>query len=171
MEVIVKIGEKASTYIGLYGPVILFIISLILLRNKKNLLTYYFFGFFVCSIINFILKGLFRQPRPKEDIHVPNIILTYGKRFGYDIYGMPSGHMQFAFYSIAFIYFALRKSKESTYVLLGMLLIGMITCVQRFVYKNHTMMQLLVGSLVGIIIGYICFTFATKHISKKSMTF
>jgi membrane-associated phospholipid phosphatase len=160
-----KIGENVLVYTGLYGPLILFLLSLYILRHKRIFFVYYSFGFFVNMLINYVLKGLIKQPRPKEDIHVPNIIPTNGKRYGYDTYGMPSGHAQMSFYSITFIYLVLTnnfKHFKWSWILFLFLLIGIITLFQRILYKNHTLLQVLVGSLLGIIIASIFYKGGAK---------
>ena len=49
---------------GKTGPTVLFFYSLLLLWNKNTLFYYYLYGFFLNVILNFILKGLIKEPRP-----------------------------------------------------------------------------------------------------------
>jgi len=165
-----KLGKNIMTYTGLYGPLILFFFSLYVLRHKRNFLIYYSFGFFINVLLNLVLKKLIQQPRPREDIHVPNIIPTNGKRYGYDVYGMPSGHAQTVFYSITFTYLVLTNKFRDfkwSWTLLLFLLIGLITLFQRVLYKNHTILQVLVGSLIGTGIAYIFFVGAQRKMEKS----
>jgi membrane-associated phospholipid phosphatase len=87
-----------------------------------------------------------------------------GRRLGFDRFGMPSGHAQSVFFSTAFIYFALKNVKISLFYLL----ISLNTLYQRVKYKNHSIGQVIIGSLVGSVIGYAFFKYA-KHILKKEL--
>ena len=151
---------------GAYGPLILYIFSCYLLRNKEILLYYYNIGFFIDTILNIILKGIFQQPRPSEDIKQFNLALNSGKRFifkdgvPFDIFGMPSGHAQSSLFSTIFVYFSLKK----TNVLYLYLLLSVVTVSQRVVYKFHTLLQVLIGSIIGALLGYYIY-----YLSQQSL--
>ena len=49
--------------IGGYGPLILIVLSVYLLWNKRNLLFYYIILGFFNAILNLVLKVIFQQPR------------------------------------------------------------------------------------------------------------
>jgi membrane-associated phospholipid phosphatase len=97
-------------YIGLFGPLILFLFSVFLLWNKSNYLTYYVYGSVLNGLLTLILKGIFKQPRPSEDPRLFNLAIKESKRFKfidgypYDIFGMPSGHSSSVLYSTMFIF-------------------------------------------------------------------
>jgi membrane-associated phospholipid phosphatase len=139
--------------IGYFGPNILMALSLLLLRKKRILLVFYIFGSIMSVLVNLLLKNLIKEPRPKED----NTNLEWFKnketngRIAIDFYGMPSGHAQSVMFSTAFIFLSLRNFKWLTIFLI----ISGITLKQRYDYKNHTFLQLLVGCIVGMIIGYL----------------
>ena len=120
--------------IGVSGPIILGISSLVLLYNKSNLFSVYIIGFIINSLLNILLKGIIKQPRPSEDIHVFNIKLMSGKRIGYDKFGMPSGHAQSVFYSTFFILFALKNNIITFFYFI----ISFLTIYQRIKYLNHS---------------------------------
>ena len=101
---------KFTDWIGFLGPQILFFTSLFLLYKKYTLFSSYIIGCVINMLLNLILKGIIRQPRPSEDVHIFNASLANGKRLGYDKFGMPSGHVQNVFFSTAFIYFALNNT-------------------------------------------------------------
>ena len=63
---------KIFDYIGYFGPQILMFLSIFLLRNKSTLLYIYLLGIFLNGIINYMLKGLIKEPRPSEDVHIFN---------------------------------------------------------------------------------------------------
>jgi membrane-associated phospholipid phosphatase len=155
--------------IGEFGPLLLLITSIILLRNKGNLL-FYFIVFFVFSlIVNPILKSIIQQPRPSIDTKTFNMMLKHKERyvykhgFPYDIFGMPSGHSQSVLLSTVYIYFALHDVK----ITLFYLCISLITLFQRVIYNHHSVLQVIVGSIVGIILGYVGFILSKKNIQGK----
>ena len=154
---------------GNFGPVILFFLSIFLLWNNGNLFFYYIVGIFSNSILNLILKGLIQQPRPCEDITKFNLALTHGKRFlfkdgiPHDIFGMPSGHANSAFFSTIFIYLSLRKSN----ILYIYLFISLLTMIQRVVYNHHTILQVIVGAIVGLIFGFSFYQLAREKMQER----
>jgi len=158
---------------GTYGPIILFFLSLFLLWNNHNLFFYYTLGIFINTILNLILKSIFQQPRPSDDIQKFYLALNHGKKFlfkdgiPYDIFGMPSGHAQSALYSTVFIYLSLRQNNLLYFYSLFSLLI--IT--QRVVFKYHTIFQVIVGAVVGSVFSYFVYYLAREkikgHIREK----
>jgi membrane-associated phospholipid phosphatase len=130
-------------------------------------------GIFVNTILNLILKAIIQQPRPTEDITKFNLALTHGKRFlfkdgiPFDIFGMPSGHAQSAFFSTIFIYLSLRQEKLFYfYALFSLLIIS-----QRVTFNYHTILQVLVGAVIGSMFSYFVYYLAREkikgHITEK----
>ncbi len=144
--------------IGNIGPYCLCILSIYLFRDKDTLLFCYILGNAANIVMNFILKNIIRQPRPKpiKDIDEDNSSIIQQLR-EIDVYGMPSGHSQSAAFSTMFIYLALNQ----TNLLLLYFFVTCITLWQRVHYKFHTLMQVLVGSAVGAGISY--YTFYLSH--------
>ena len=151
--------EKVFDYMGFFGPIILFVLTILLLKNKSTLLTFYVIGFVFNSILNIILKLLVQQPRPTEDVHLFNAAKNQ-KRVWFDKYGMPSGHAESAFYSVSFIFFAL----HTPWITCMYLLIALNTCYERVKYKNHTLLQVICGSIVGVIVGYLFYYSSSKKL-------
>jgi membrane-associated phospholipid phosphatase len=155
--------------IGQISPFILFFISIFLLRNKHNLLFYYIVFFILSLVINLILKALIQQPRPSIDTKTFNLMIKNKERYihnhgmPYDIFGMPSGHSQSVLFSTIFIYLALRDIK----ILMLYLCIDIITLIQRVVDNHHTINQVIVGSMIGSLLGYIALKFAQTNIEGK----
>jgi membrane-associated phospholipid phosphatase len=153
--------NKLFGYIGFFGPLILIISSITILIIKQNLLVYYLIGLGASLITNIILKLLIKDPRPKDDLPLFEAELAHDKRrILFDRYGMPSGHAQLMGFSLGYIMFAI-KSHLITNIYL---VLTIITLCQRFVYRNHTITQLLVGTVVGFGIGYYFYLIATKKI-------
>ena len=160
-------------YFGAMGPIILYIISLNVLWDKPNLFFYYNVGAFSNIILNLILKGLIKQPRPSEDVQQFNIALKNGTRFlfrngiPHDIFGMPSGHSQSAFFSMIFLFLSIKKGR----VLYVSLFICLITMAQRVAYNYHTLLQVICGAIVGACFGYFVYYLARLkikgHITEK----
>lgn len=155
--------------IGGFGPIILLFLSWYLLWDNSRLFFYYTIGFFIDNIFNLFLKGIFQQPRPSEDVKKFNLALSHGKRFifkngiPYDMFGMPSGHTQCVIFSTTFIYLALRKMN----LLYIYLFISILTMLQRISFKFHTLLQVIVGGLVGIGTGFIMHYLAMQKIMGR----
>jgi membrane-associated phospholipid phosphatase len=157
--------EKIFDFIGGNGPLIIFFVTIKLLWLKSNLLTYYCYGYFLNIMLNIILKGIFKQPRPSIDPEIFKLTIKSGNRFKfnngfpYDICGMPSGHSQSIFYSTIFIYLSLKNIKVFTfYVLFSLLVLS-----HRVYFNHHTFLQILAGSLVGALFGIFIYYMATQN--------
>ena len=157
--------SKLFDYLGYFGPNILLVFSILLLwaKNYRSYLSYYLIGYILNILLNYVLKGFFQQPRPMEDKKLIEMALNNGKRFGYDIYGMPSGHSQGVFYSTAFIHLVIQNPQ----ITLLFFLFSLNTMIQRVNYKNHTILQVICGALVGIAFAYLVYYYATKRIIGK----
>jgi membrane-associated phospholipid phosphatase len=150
--------------IGYYGPIILGILSLFLLYSKKTYLVIYVVGFILNIVVNNILKQIIKQPRPKGDLD----IFDPSKKHSYShnpiqVYGMPSGHSQMVLFSTTYIYLVLKNVPLTLFYLL----LTLNTIVQRIRYKNHTVMQVIVGSFVGALVAYIVYKYATNNLVGK----
>ena len=65
---------------------------------------------------------------------------------------MPSGHSQLTFFSLIYAYLILQKMDG---LLLFLLFTGIMSIIQRYIYRNHTLSQLFSGVLLGGFIAYI----------------
>ena len=129
------------------------------MRHKLNYMIIYIIGFVINIILNYILKGLFQQPRPTDEIHLFKMEQLYRKQLGFEKYGMPSGHAQMVFYSTMFNYYLIGNTKINILCLI----ISLITVYQRVEFKNHTILQVLVGSFIGMFMGHIFYYLGEKH--------
>ena len=152
--------KKILDTIGTTAPYTLFIISVFLLRNLKYYLFFYILGFGLNNLLNIALKLLIKEPRPQDDT---KFIELLGNRVGHDKYGMPSGHAQNCFFSLVYITLALNQPTITLFYI-GM---SFICIIQRYEYKNHTLIQLFVGSIVGILFAYLIYFFSGKFILGK----
>ena len=62
-----------------------------------------------------------------------------------------------------FIYFCLRDFK----ILFVYIVISLITLFQRVIDNHHTVTQVIVGSSIGIVLGYIAYIMAKSNIEGK----
>ena len=76
---------------------------------------------------------------------------------------MPSGHSQMVLFSTTYIYLVLKNIPLTLFYLL----LTLNTLVQRIRYKNHTVMQVIVGSLVGALVAYLVYQYATNNLVGK----
>lgn len=139
-------GMSIMNNIGFFGPIVLLGISIIKLRTQQPYLVSYLLFFIVNTVVNKILKFIIKQPRPTNGVSIINESYE-----GADKYGMPSAHAQSVFYSMSFLYLV----KEDYLVLLIESLVSFLTLYQRWSYKRHTIEQLGVGSMIGMLVAYI----------------
>lgn len=175
VSVCININNKISFFcmkdilynIGQHGPSILFISSIYLLWKKK-LFLYYLVGFVVNIFLNIFLKITIQQPRPSVNEKKFDLLLQqsknnnmYKKLILLSSLGMPSGHAQSVFYSTLFIFLVFKQNN------LFYLLVSFITLYQRVQYEFHTVLQVIIGSALGGIFGFIMYSFAMYKIKGK----
>jgi membrane-associated phospholipid phosphatase len=147
-------------YIGALAPVILFIVTVCLLINKRNYLKFFIFGFILNSGLNALLKLCIKEPRPSNDRKIIEIAIYNGERVSFDKYGMPSGHAQKCGYCLAFITMVYNSP-----IITGLyFIISCLSMYQRYSFNNHTLLQLLVGFIIGLFVGYVLYTITNKYI-------
>lgn len=147
-------------YIGYYAPIILFVFSLFLLRNMTRYLKFFVSGFILNNILNIILKLFIKEPRPTNDQKTIEIAINNGFRVGFDKFGMPSGHAQNCGYCLVFIIMTI----HNPVIITMYIVITMISLSQRYLYNNHTILQLIIGLLIGSGFGYLTYSLGNKFI-------
>jgi hypothetical protein len=138
-----SINPNIIDIIGLSGPLILFIISIINLWKQKYIYGYLLF-YIVNTFINNLLKISIKEPRPTNNI-------INEKYTEIHKYGMPSYHAQSVVFSLVYLYLV----NKSVFLLLIEIFIVFITLYQQWYYRYHTIEQLAIGSLIGGINAYI----------------
>jgi len=147
-------------YIGLLAPIILFGLSLLFLRNNMNYLLFLVCGTVLNNILNILLKYIIGEPRPAKDKTIIEIAIANGERIGFDKYGMPSGHAQNCGFILAYTTPILQSP-----IITGLfIIISLVSIFQRYLYNNHTILQLIVGLIIGIVVGYVSYLTATQYI-------
>ena len=149
-----------GSYVGVYAPVILFILTVFLLINKQIFLKLYISGFVINVILNMILKIIIKDPRPSNDQKTIEIGVFNGSKIGPDKFGMPSGHAQNCGYCLSFITMVLNNPNISIFYLL----ISFISMCQRYIYKNHNIFQLFIGFLIGGGFGIFIYSIGNKYL-------
>jgi len=144
-----NILERVVDYIGFMGPAILIVIYSLALIDRPNYLSVFLIGSATNILLNKTLKYIIKEPRPPNPIEYSSN--DKGVYVNEEIYGMPSGHTQWAGFSVTF-FFIIRRSP-------AWLLFGLITSVltfnQRLKYRQHTLLQLIVGYITGMIFAIV----------------
>ena len=148
--------------IGYFGEYFTFIITCALIYNQYI----YFIVFLIMTVVNryfnTFIKNKIRQSRPENPIKFLDSDTFSKKKFG-----MPSGHTQSAFFNICYAY--LLTTYFCPWIFL-LLIIGAIIIAERLKYKNHTLVQLLGGALVGALVAYITVkVIKTVKLRRKGM--
>ena len=158
--------NKILAYMGVYGPLLnLMIYTLVEIFNILNVeisLTYFIMSLFlqvVSPIINHILKKLINQPRPNGTKNIDK----YEKLLDKGSLGMPSGHAQMHSSIITLAYY----SNFPFYIICVMILLLIISLIQRFTYKKHTISQLFFGMTIGFILTHVYWYFILKPLKIK----
>tara|TARA_B110000879_G_scaffold5481_2_gene7287 strand:+ start:23606 stop:24112 length:507 start_codon:yes stop_codon:yes gene_type:complete len=146
--------------VGFLGPFILFGIGVWQLWGNNGFWCAYLVVFVTNSIINKIVKVIVKQPRPNNGESIMNENYT-----GTELYGMPSAHAQSVFSSLTFLYLV----KESPAWLIGELFIAGLTVYQRWKYRRHTLEQLGVGAVLGMIVAYGGYFMTKQYLQENTL--
>ena len=146
--------------IGYLTPIIMLVTTAFLLRNKLNYLKIFFYGYIFNLVVNSLLKWFIKDPRPTNDWKILQLGITHNKRIGYEKYGMPSGHAQTCGFILTFVTLVL----DSPFVTGLFSILSSICLYQRYLYQNHTILQVTVGFVVGLGIGYLFYEIGFKKL-------
>jgi len=146
--------------VGYMTPSIMLVVTIWLLRNKMNYLKFFFYGYIINIVVNSLLKWFIKEPRPVNDWKILQLGITHTKRIGFDKYGMPSGHAQHCGFMLAFITLVF----ESPLVTGLYSILSFICLYQRYLYQNHTLLQIVVGFGVGLGVGYLFYELGAKKL-------
>jgi len=138
-------------YVGSFSPLILFLVTMFTLRTHKTRAYFFLFGYAFALVSNYFLKILFQQPRPNQNAELFRIHLEHNKYIDPSRYGMPSGHAQLLFYSLAFVLLSYSKPPAMIWFYVALALIG---CAQRVVFRLHTPAQVVVGAVFGLLCAF-----------------
>jgi membrane-associated phospholipid phosphatase len=113
-------------------------------------------------LLNKTLKQLIGEPRPGEATE-KNVYKGYENTKGAEIYGMPSGHAQSVLFSTIYTYLVTKTES----VLIGGGFISMLSLIQRYKFKRHSIKQLIVGSLLGAGVALFGYNISTFYLTCK----
>jgi membrane-associated phospholipid phosphatase len=141
---------------GIYGIVVY--VSYRLFYRKS-----YLFAFWICLALNTqfvrLLKNWIKEPRPNADFR--ERFMVHSK------YGMPSGHAQL--YSYAMTYYWFTQKPASIHEMLVLLFFYCITVAERYMNNKHSISQLVVGTVLGVLTGYISYWMAHHYLKTGSI--
>jgi membrane-associated phospholipid phosphatase len=153
--------NKILSQLGYFGPLTLFILLNALMVKRGVTSPTSYFSVLLWQImsleLNHLLKTLLRKPRPEGATSV-----NFLDRLDSTDYGMPSGHAQQVFSEFTFIALAFRNKTATLFAAAQSLL----TLSQRYSHKKHNMRQLLVGSAIGVAVGWGFYSVACKFMPK-----
>lgn len=137
--------------VGYFGDTLTSLLAVFILLGNWGYLLGYLILFPLDVFINQQLKSLIKQVRPAGPIKFLDHDRFAKKNRPF---GMPSGHSESVFFSLAFI--CMFFHRINSWVIL-FAIIGVITMYQRYTFHNHTVTQLIMGAIVGIVFGYMAY--------------
>jgi membrane-associated phospholipid phosphatase len=153
--------------VSLVGPILLFFIALVVLKKRVVYFYYFIAGVFLNIILNIGLKLAIRDPRPLVDKAVLQYLEEHGGTWDYGFFGMPSLHAQLALYTTTFIILLVGTQATDRNFVPIILFCFAISCIvmwQQVFNKYHTVLQVVIGGVLGIIMGGLVFYGAAKQV-------
>jgi hypothetical protein len=115
---------------------------------------------FITFVLVFVLSGWVNHAVLKDYINDPRPLdsapFLSSEHFKKRVNGMPSGHAQQTAFSLTFAYLLTGRRFYESWMLF------LVTVLQRYVYKNHTLPQLAVGGVLGFAIAHLTVFLLTK---------
>lgn len=150
-------------YLGEWGPCILLFLGMLSLYKTPTYLGLFAAGSVLNLLINYILKGILKHPRPNEKEHLINLEQRYKEILNFGRYGMPSGHTQSAVFSTAFVFMVTRDVN----LLVLFSSITLVTMYQRVKEDFHSINQVIMGAAVGYLAALFFFLYTRKTLQGK----
>jgi len=147
IDLLQKFISNPCMFIGFFSGRIIFalILCIFIYSNRFFWIWIYILLYWFNHQLILFLQKTWKDPRPLN-----------GKQFiesefnNSEAYGMPSGHTQTVCFSLVFFYMITRSIPW----LLIMLFIAICTISQRLIYRKHTVLQVIVGGIIGSSLGY-----------------
>jgi hypothetical protein len=134
--------------IGFFGPMILFILTIIMLRGRSK----YFNVYLIFVLINAALNNTLKYT-----------IKAYENTSGIDMYYIPSLDAQSVSFSTLYLYLV-TKSKN---LLISSTFISILSLLVRYQFKHDSTKQILAGIVVGSGVAYISYNLATIFLTYR----
>lgn len=145
-------------------PQLLFFVVLVLCYVKNISYAYAFIGYIGNSIVNVVLKQMFRnligdagkRPIPHYSTNVFDKFISLGwSKYNEAVsYGFPSGHAQSMGYYLAFVYHFFPWKSWNPLANAAHLIIAGYLIHTRILFMQHTFIQILFGFLFGVMVFY-----------------
>ena len=124
---------------------------------------YYIILEIISHIVNYIIKNIIKQKRPDGAKGCHDYVTCNEKT---DTYGMPSGHAQSMGIILSFwLLYIWRYNKQNTkYIGSLFIIISSFSVIySRVLFKCHTELQVIIGFIIGLFIGFIGFRAFLRH--------
>lgn len=146
--------------IGYFGWQFATIYALIVVTLIDVNYTILFFVLFLFSgwLNHEVFKKIIHNLRPKE-----STLFLANETKDKVSNGMPSGHSQQTAFALTIAYLFSERFLYMSIALFG------LTVLQRYIFKNHTLPQLLVGGVFGFLLGFVSFhvmRFLEKYLDR-----
>lgn len=155
-EYLQKLISTPFMFIGYFSGRILFImiVSYFLYYQRFFWMWVYVFLYIINICIILWLQKIWKDPRPSNGIE-----FMKAEFHNSEVYGMPSGHTQTVFFSLVYFYMITRSINW----LLIMFFVVVCTISQRLIYRKHTILQIIVGGIIGTLYGYSAYLFINDY--------
>jgi len=139
-----------TTFFHVFGdliPNILILVSTLKVFLQKGIYptAYFYVAFVISCVINMLLKIIIKQKRP----------VPYR-----GTYGMPSGHSQACTFIITLCYL-MTSDVRLLYV---SVFLAILCFYHRYVFLYHTIPQVIVGALLGVVLGVLAYNIFLSNI-------
>jgi membrane-associated phospholipid phosphatase len=138
--------EQFTYAIGFFSELMVCIVVLSVIYAQVYNHLVYLVGFVVGTYFNRWLKNIIQDKRPNKPVKflASESFKTSGSN---NFYGMPSGHSQHVSYSIMYLYLTTGEWYPWVFICI---VIGLLMLYERWLFRNHTFLQLMVSVGVGI---------------------
>jgi membrane-associated phospholipid phosphatase len=178
MSVYIKTNKMLKPILTtLPSTVIQSVILAFIMTNDLRYL-YFLIPMFSQELLNKGLKKIFNKPRPNSSGGILTVLKSGNEvPYGCHVYptgtysvssGMPSGHAQTSWFAATFwILFLMGKNRSQWVSMSLLMLLATAVCVQRVHAKCHSLSQVIVGGLFGILFGIISYLLCNKFLGEK----
>ncbi|MEO8819293.1 MAG: phosphatase PAP2 family protein [Ginsengibacter sp.] len=139
------------------------IICIVALLFKKRFLSFMIFVSFATSgIFAQVLKAFIREGRPAMFLKNSNYPYFIDHVTLHNFHSFPSGHTTSAFALVAILAFALKNKKYA----IPLVALGALVGYSRIYLGQHFLLDVTVGSFVGVIFSFFCWIVFQKYFNK-----